>query len=126
MPTTDDPVGRRVSGAIRPSAVDNLALVRTAWDIGAPLNTVVWYFRLVGAGEIRVIDIDMDLDIGPVERVARILIKGYFYGSHFLPHDALATQKIGRTFLKWAQGSGGRTLCTNASNSSNASFSCSW
>jgi hypothetical protein len=78
VPTTDHPAGRRVSGAIRPSAVDNLALVRTAWDIGAPLNTVVWYFRLVGAGEIRVIDIDMDLDIGPVERVARILIKGIF------------------------------------------------
>jgi hypothetical protein len=122
VPTTDDPAGRRVSGAIRPSAVDNLALVRTAWDIGAPLNTVVWYFRLVGAGEIRVIDIDRDLDIGPVERVARILVKGYFYGSHFLPHDALATQKIGRTFLTELKEAADVLCGTNASNSSNASF----
>ena len=28
-----------------------------------------------------------------------MLQKGYLYGSHFLPHDALATQKSGRTFL---------------------------
>ena len=42
---------------------------------------------------------DMDLDITPVQRVASMLAKGYLYGSHFLPHDALATQKSGRTFL---------------------------
>ena len=40
----------RVSGAIRPAAVDNSALVHTAWDIGAPLNTVLWYFQIVGTG----------------------------------------------------------------------------
>jgi hypothetical protein len=28
-----------------------------------------------------------------------MLAKGYLYGSHFLPHDAMATQKSGRTFL---------------------------
>ena len=28
-----------------------------------------------------------------------MLAKGYFYGSHFLPHDAQATQKSGKTFL---------------------------
>ena len=50
-------------------------------------------------GEIRVIDVDLDLDIPPVERVAHMLSKGYLYGSHFLPHDAQATQKSGRTFL---------------------------
>ena len=36
-------------------------------------------------GEIRVIDFDWDLDIPPVERVSRMLSKGYLYGSHFLP-----------------------------------------
>ena len=40
-----------------------------------------------------------NLDLTPVERVARMLAKGYLYGSHFLPHDALAPQKSGRTFL---------------------------
>ena len=44
---------------------------------------------------IRVIEIDMDLDLTPVERVSRMLAKGYLYGSHFLPHDAMATQKSG-------------------------------
>jgi hypothetical protein len=34
-----------------------------------------------------------------LKRVARMLNKGYLYGSHLLPHDALATQKSGRTFL---------------------------
>jgi hypothetical protein len=58
----------------------------------------VWHFQVV-PGEIRVIDIDMDLDLTPVERESRMLAKGYLYGSHFLPHDAMATQKIGRTFL---------------------------
>jgi hypothetical protein len=59
---------------------------------------VVIYFQIVGA-EIRVIDCDSDLDFTPVQRVAHLLAKGYLYGSHFLPHDAIATQKSGKTFL---------------------------
>ena len=85
----------RVEGAIKPWIVDNSALVHTAWDLGSPVNTAVWYFQLGPMGEIRVIDCDLDLDIPPVERVARMLAKGYLYGSHFLPHDAMATQKSG-------------------------------
>ena len=45
------------------------------------------------------IDFDCELDLPPVERVARMLAKGYLYGSDFLPHDAMQTQKSGRTFL---------------------------
>ena len=67
-------------------------------DLGSPLNTVVTYFQIVAA-EIRVIDCDSDLDFTPVQRVAYMLAKGYLFGSHFLPHDALATQKSGKTFL---------------------------
>ena len=88
----------RAQGAIHRAEVDNSALVHTAWDLGSPLNTVTWFFQVVGA-EIRVIDCDSDLDLTPVQRVARMLAKGYFYGSHFLPHDAQATQKSGKTFL---------------------------
>ena len=88
----------RAEGAIRPWKVDRSALVHTCWDLGSPVNTCVWFFQVL-AGEIRVIDIDMDLDLTPVERVSRMLAKGYLYGSHFLPHDAMATQKSGRTFL---------------------------
>ena len=89
----------RVEGAIKPWIVDHSALVHTAWDLGSPVNTAVWYFQLGPLGEIRVIDCDLDLDLPPVERVARMIAKGYLYGSHFLPHDAQATQKSGRTFL---------------------------
>jgi hypothetical protein len=89
----------RVEGAIKPWIVDHSALTHTAWDLGSPINTVCWYFQLGLMGEIRVIDCDLDLDIPPVERVAHMLGKGYLYGSHFLPHDALQTQKSGRTFL---------------------------
>ncbi len=88
----------RAEGAIRPAVVDTSALVHTAWDLGSPLNTVVTYFQIIGA-EIRVIDCDSDLDLTPVQRVAHMLNKGYLFGSHFLPHDALATQKSGKTFL---------------------------
>ena len=28
-----------------------------------------------------------------------MLTKGYLYGSHYLPHDALATMNSGKTFL---------------------------
>ncbi len=45
---------------------------------------MTWYFQLVGA-EIRVIDCDSDLDLTPIQRVARMLAKGYLYGSHFHP-----------------------------------------
>jgi hypothetical protein len=89
----------RASGAIGPWKLDHSALTHTCWDLGSPVNTAVWYFQLGPRGEIRVIDCDLDLDLTPVERVSRMLGKGYLYGSHFLPHDALATQKSGRTFL---------------------------
>ena len=89
----------RAEGSIKPWIVDNSALTHTAWDLGSPINTCVWYFQLGPMGEIRAIDYDCDLDVPPVERVSRMLAKGYLYGSHFLPHDALQTQKSGRTFL---------------------------
>ena len=88
----------RGAGAIRPAVVDTASLVHTAWDLGSPLNTVTWYFQIVAA-EIRVIDCDSDLDLTPVQRVARMPNKGYLYGSHFLPHDAMATMHSGKTFL---------------------------
>ena len=85
----------RVEGAIRPWKIDSSALTHTAWDLGSPVNTAVWYFQLGPLGEIRVIDCDLDLDIPPVERVGRMLAKGYIYGCHFLPHDARQRRRAG-------------------------------
>jgi hypothetical protein len=67
----------RSEGSIRPWIVDNSALTHTAWDLGSPVNTCVWYFQLGPLGELRVIDVDLDLDLSPVERVSRMLSKGY-------------------------------------------------
>ena len=88
----------RASGAIRPAVVDTSALVHTAWDLGSPLNTVTWYFQLVGA-EIRVIDCDHDLDLTPVQRVARMLAKGYLYGSHSCRMMPWPRRRVGKRFL---------------------------
>lgn len=77
----------RAAGAVSIFEVDRTAMVHTAWDLGNPLNTVTWFFQVVGH-EIRVVDVDMDLDVGPVDRVARILGRGWPMGFHFLPHDA--------------------------------------
>lgn len=87
----------RGEGALRQEAVDGAGLVHTFWDLGSPMNTVTWYAQVV-AGQIRVIDVDMDLDLTPVERVAHMLRKGYALGWHYLPHDAAATERSGRSF----------------------------
>jgi hypothetical protein len=86
----------RASGAISAFKTDNSTLVHTAWDLGSPVNTVVWYFQVIGGNEVRVIDCDMDLDMTPVQRVGHMLAKGYSYGAHFLPHDAAATRTSGK------------------------------
>jgi hypothetical protein len=87
----------RGKGGINRNAIDRNFLVYTSWDLGSPINTIVWYFQTI-AGEIRIIDCDCDLDITPAERVARMIRKDYLFGGHFLPHDAMATQKSGKTF----------------------------
>lgn len=81
-------------GGIEP---DPSALVNTSWDLGSPINTVVWYFQII-ADEIRVIDCDVDLDLTPSERVRHMRDKGYLFGWHYLPHDAEAKKDKGRTF----------------------------
>lgn len=86
----------QAQGAVRPSAVDGSAMVHTFWDLGSPVNTVTWYVQLVGT-EIRVIDLDIDLDMTLTERAARILGKGYPLGHHYLPHDGASTPTSGRS-----------------------------
>jgi hypothetical protein len=87
----------RGEGGMNRNPIDRNHLVHTSWDLGSPINTVVWYFQVVG-GEIRVIDCDCNLDITPAQRVARMMAKDYLYAYHYLPHDASATQKSGKTF----------------------------
>ena len=73
-------------------------LVHTTWDLGAPANTTVWYWQVVGR-EVRIIDCDIGLDFDTLtKRVAHMMAKGYSYGSHILPHDAAQTERTGKTF----------------------------
>lgn len=87
----------RTKGRILPFQVDRSALVHTAWDLGAPVNTVTWYFQLI-AGEVRLVDVDLDLAITPTDRVARILSKGYPLGLALLPHDGKSLEKDGISY----------------------------
>lgn len=75
------------------------ALVHTSWDLGAPSNTTVWYWQVVGR-EVRIVDCDIGM-LPNVEtathRVAWMMQKGYSFGKHFLPHDATRTENSGAT-----------------------------
>ncbi|CAN5504782.1 phage terminase large subunit [soil metagenome] len=93
----------QAEGAMGPHKVDSGSLVHTFWDVGSPQTTVTWYVQLVGEA-IRVIDVDLHtkdrpLDFTTTQRVAHILSKGYALGHHFLPHDASALQKGGKSFV---------------------------
>lgn len=88
----------RYEGRITSYPVDGSSLVHTSWDLGAPENTCVWYFQVVGR-EIRIIDCDRG-DRGTIaQRAAYMLSKGYSFGKHYLPHDAAQTERTGATFL---------------------------
>jgi hypothetical protein len=87
----------RVEGRICPMPVAGDCLVNTSWDLGSPRNTAVWYWQVVGR-EIRVVDYDAGFEGTLTERAAMMLGKGYNYGRHYLPHDALQTERSGSTF----------------------------
>jgi hypothetical protein len=86
----------RREGRICAMPIDGSSLVHTSWDLGSPRHTVVWYFQVSGR-EIRIIDCDLGREETITERVGRMLAKGYHYGKHYLPHDALQTERTGVT-----------------------------
>jgi hypothetical protein len=95
----------RTEGRITPMPIDGSSLVSTAWDLGAPQNTKVWYFQVVGR-EVRFIDYDGDFSGTLTERVAMMIAKGYNFGAHFFPHDVQQTERTGTTMLTEIQKSG--------------------
>lgn len=72
---------------VRSGVYDDRLPVYTTWDLGAPQNTVVWYFQ-VTSGRLKWIDVDMKLMLTPRARVERMRAKPYKYAKHFMPHDA--------------------------------------
>lgn len=84
----------RAEGRICAMPIDGSNLVHTSWDLGAPANTVVWYWQIVGR-EIRILDCDRGERGTLTERVAYMLGKGYNFGKHYVPHDAEQTERTG-------------------------------
>ena len=84
-------------GRIGPFPTDDTALVHTTWDLGAPENTFVIYWQVVGL-TTRIIDCDHNLRMKTGQRVAHMLAKGYNYGYHLLPHDGQNTQADNMSF----------------------------
>ena len=76
----------RGEGRVGKLPVDPTSLVHVVMDLGAPRQTVVWYFQIVGA-YVRMIDMDMPNDETLFQRVARMKAKGYPWGSIYFPHD---------------------------------------
>ena len=89
----------RSRGGVCKMPVAGDCLVNTSWDLGSPRHTAVWYWQIVGR-EIRIIDYDSGFEGTLTERVAMMRAKGYNYGSHYLPHDAMQTERSGSTFLE--------------------------
>lgn len=87
----------RAEGRVMDFPWERGSLVYTFWDLGSPTNTRVLYLQFVGR-EIHVIDRDGGQNFTPAQRVAHMRGKGYFYGGHFMPHDAAAAEKGGKNF----------------------------
>ena len=86
----------RAEGRVCAMPIDGSNLVHTSWDLGSPAKTVVWYWQIVGR-EIRFIDCDRGFEGTLTERHSFMLAKGYNLGSHYLPHDAMQTERTGAT-----------------------------
>jgi hypothetical protein len=88
----------RVERKILPFDASKDIGVSTAWDLGSPQNTVVWYFQRLGRDLYDVIDVDVGLDLTTEERIEHMNRKGYRYDEHFIPHDGAADQRGGLSF----------------------------
>ena len=86
----------RGEGRIGRMPVDGNSLVHTCSDLGGPMQWVTWYFQIVGRF-IRVVDVDLNLNLTLIQRIAHMKGKGYAFGNHFMPHDAMQTSRSGRT-----------------------------
>lgn len=101
----------RAEGRIAVMPMDGSTLVHTSWDLGAPANTVVWYWQLVGR-EIRFIDVDIGDKGTIVQRVAYMIGRGLPLGKHFVPHDAEQTARNGLTLVQEMRNAGLQNIHT--------------
>jgi phage terminase large subunit len=77
------------SGRITKVDYDPSFPVCTAWDIGSTDDTAIWFYQVI-ANEIRIIDYYFNNHQGAPHYADHLLSKSYKYGTHWLPHDAVA------------------------------------
>lgn len=71
--------------------------VHTAWDLGVDDPTAIWFFQVSFDG-LRVIDYYENAGHGLSHYVQELKARGYTYGDHWLPHDAMVKELgTGRT-----------------------------
>lgn len=67
---------------------DSALPVHTAWDLGYGDATAIWFYQ-VHFGEVRIIDYYSNNNEGIQHYINVLSGKGYKYGKHRVPHDAL-------------------------------------
>lgn len=75
-------------GRIREVRIQQGFPVHTAWDIGRTDDTAIWFFQTI-ANEVRLVDFYRSNGEPVAHYVGVIKSKGYDYGKHWLPHDAV-------------------------------------
>lgn len=74
-------------GMIRPLAIDMRFPVFTAWDIGFSDDTTIVFFQMIGEF-CHIIDCYANCGEAISHYVEILDRRGYWYGEHYLPHDA--------------------------------------
>ena len=96
------------AGRICEVAVEPLAPIQAAWDLGVGDSTSIWVFQVVG-GEIRVLDAFENSGFGLDWYVEELEKRGWGRDrlKHWLPHDARAREfGTGRTRVERAESMG--------------------
>lgn len=70
---------------------DSHAVVHTAWDIGISDYTSIWFIQKIGK-EFHIIDFYQNNGEPTAHYVKILKEKEYLYGTHYMPHDADATE----------------------------------
>jgi hypothetical protein len=98
------------SGRMRNVVVDPTIEVHTAWDLGIDDSTAIWFWQAVGS-EVRLVDYLEDNGRSLEYYVREIKGRGYNYGRHIFPHDAMVRELgTGKTRSELAESMGLRGI----------------
>lgn len=84
--------------------VDPALPVDTDWDLGVDDRTAIVFSQSLYSGEVRIVDYYENAGVGLDHYKAKLLEKGYAYGTHYAPHDIQVTELTsGNTRLEIAR-----------------------